>query len=230
MRTGALAGVAAIAAAAAGTSALADQPVCGSEVSGPSGQLVLSITADSSDVAMQLTPAAGGDKIVLRANPGGLFGGRGDFSIPGGDIQSKGAFAGTSLAYYQHIPYRGRVLVIQLAPGDYRLEGISVGNTGGVASYGGTTVVQRYFSGAAISSLVNIKVGVATYIGEYKTLEVKGDFKIGFRGFKGWRVIVSDQSTRDLPIARQKCPVIKDTEVAVPDVDSLHNINIGSEP
>ncbi len=222
--------MAAIAVGAAGGPAQAAEPVCGPDAGAAMGQLVLSITTDGSNVGLAVSPAGGGSRIVLHGNAGGLFGGKSDFSAPKEDIQSKGAFAGTNLAYYQHIPYKGNVLVNQLPPGDYVVEGISINNIGGTAYYGGVSITQKYFGGAAISSPIKIKPGVATYIGEYKTLEVKGDFKIGFRGFKGWRIVVSDQSARDLPIARQKCAAITQTEVAVPDVDGLHNISIGSQP
>jgi len=115
----------------------------------------------------------------------------------------------------------GMVIVRPLAPGDW-----------GVCSYFVSSVLGMDFtpSGSQFDQLVspknffipfNISAGRATYIGDFLAVPttVKNLFGMGVQGGPRW--IVTDKSTRDVPVAQQKNPNLGPVDVSVFDVDRL---------
>jgi len=68
-----------------------------------------------------------------------------------------------------------------------------------------------------------INSGRATYIGDFKTVGTTYRSLLGITMPGGARMIVTDRSARDLPIAQAKKPDLGSVDISVFDVDKLAN-------
>ena len=77
-----------------------------------------------------------------------------------------------------------------------------------------------------------IAPGKSVYIGEFSNLIVVGKSAIllGAKVSAGHRFVLSDRSSRDLPIARAKSPDLGEIEIAVPDGDALGTDLVSATP
>lgn len=107
--------------------------------------------------------------------------------------------------------YRGSVFTQRLEPGKYEIYELVLQDTG-------SGRIQR-ISPTAIPFEVSARG--ATYVGEFRAMQIRGKTGLGLPGLVGWNVIVTDQSARDLPILRKKHPDLGATEVQVFDVETL---------
>ncbi len=191
------------------------------------GQLVMSLSAR--DMAQQYWLALKFCRI------GEKMQGRLEFNFHGGLLlPPKGDFASASdsksglMSLFQRldeISYgdKGVVLVKDLPPGKYEIFDVdNFYNTG--------YVQKNFWLKSPVSIPFEIKPGAATYIGEFKAFPVFGNNVFGLPIPAGVRFVVSDQSARDLPIARQKNPNVGEVQIAIPDVDSLNNPVFSSKP
>jgi hypothetical protein len=224
----AITGLGAIALASAawgGPSAAADAPS-----NAPTGYIVLSITSGGANMEVDLLPADGGPALKITGDPGGVFGGRGDFKLPKEEIKSQGALDGTGMHYMKEVDWRGVVIVKAVPAGDYILSNIGGQQTGGVVPIRGAVITTGYRTNEKLNRTISVSPGRATYIGEYKSLYLAKKNIIGMEGWYGFRYVVSDQSARDLPIAHAKQPDLGEVDIAIPPVDDLHLKSIGSKP
>jgi hypothetical protein len=118
----------------------------------------------------------------------------------------------------------GVVFVEDLAPGTYEI----------FDAEGSTAYVGRMYRTFRLTSPTSIrfeiKPGQTTYIGEFKALPIYSKGVLGTRESAGVRYVVTDQGSRDLPIAIRKNPSIGTAQTAVPDVDSLNSPLFSSKP
>jgi hypothetical protein len=101
----------------------------------------------------------------------------------------------------------GAIIMKELSAGDWEV------NTFRLQSHGGFVRV-RWSPAKEFSIPFTIRPGRATYIGSYQPVAYK---------FGGARFVVTDQSARDIPIAKAKKPDLGPVDVEVFDVDKLHH-------
>jgi hypothetical protein len=109
----------------------------------------------------------------------------------------------------------GAVIVKDLAVGDWEVYAFRLETHGGIRT--------RWYPTKVFSVPFKIQAGRATYIGSYQPVAYKYKNLLGEMTFGGAHFVVSDQSARDLPIARAKKPDLGTTDVDVFDVDKLNN-------
>jgi hypothetical protein len=105
--------------------------------------------------------------------------------------------------------YIGQVRVLRLAPGDYEITHLR-------AEADPPTGNPR--KDVLVHIPVRIEPGAAVYLGEVR--EVPMEVVRGvFHNLIGWATVVSDQSARDLPIARKKAPGLPEPVARIPSAD-----------
>jgi hypothetical protein len=107
----------------------------------------------------------------------------------------------------------GRVISRELPPGQYEIFDFG---------FSGTLIVAgvEWSSASPFSIPFTIRPGEATYIGNFARAPSLGTPLEGQLGAVGY-FVVSDQSERDLPIARTKAADLPPVRVEVPDVSAL---------
>ncbi len=110
----------------------------------------------------------------------------------------------------------GHVVVRRLPPGRYTIKDFSFHGMSPVGD------VYDWSAGTPFLIPFTINPGHTTYIGSFMRAPSLGtslEAKLGAAGF----FVISDQSARDLPIARAKVPGLPEADVQVTDVDSFGN-------
>jgi len=150
--------------------------------------------------------------------------------MPAEEIKSHGALDGSGMHYLKDVGWGGTVIVKAVPPGRYMITKIDIRQDSGGAAVSGVAFTLGYRADEDLSIPVSVSSNRATYLGEFRTLYLAKKNFIGMEGWYGFRCVVSDQNSRDLPIARIKMPELGPVDVAVPAVDALHEAWIGSEP
>jgi hypothetical protein len=141
----------------------------------------------------------------------GTFGNTPDFETQGPDEDLRVGLVGLKVT--AHSKEKGKVQVRHLAPGQYEIFNIR-------EVYNNGLLQIDYNLKQDISIPFEIKAGRVTYLGEFKAIGLAGKNLFGTTVTAGIKYLVTDQSTRDLPIASQR-GASGDVDVAVPDVDRL---------
>jgi voltage-gated potassium channel Kch len=106
---------------------------------------------------------------------------------------------------------RGAVKILKLAPGDWELYDLD-------ADFG-----YVHFSAKTEFSIpFTVKPGQTVYLGDFTAIELLRQGG-GNRSAAGIFVLVSDQSTRDVAIAKSEDKEISDVAIEIPDVNAMHN-------
>jgi hypothetical protein len=92
-----------------------------------------------------------------------------------------------------------------------------------VSFYEMKVVTMDFFPHDTFSIPFTIRAGRATYIGSYQPICVTQKGLFGGEVAAGGRLVISDQSARDIPIGRAKNPNLGPVDVDVFDVDKLKN-------
>lgn len=118
---------------------------------------------------------------------------------------------------------RGKVIIRRLPPGQYEIYDFGFGGSIGMAT--------TYWSSSTPFAIpFTITPGQATYIGNFARAPSLGTSLQPALGAAGFFVI-SDQSERDLAIARQKDPNLPEVTVSVADVSAFgHQALLTHEP
>jgi hypothetical protein len=115
------------------------------------------------------------------------------------------------------IGLHGHLSVKKLAPGDYE-----------VFSYRVSWPSSQYLAGGEVyptepfSIPFKVEAGKTTYVGCFGAVQLYGKNFMGLKLPAGARFIVTDQSERDIPIARTKEPELGPVVLQVPDIDALN--------
>ena len=111
----------------------------------------------------------------------------------------------------------GIVDVRRLPPGDYEIFNVQAHINAGTRQI-------RWESKSDFSIPFEITAGRATYIGEMMVVGLKGDKGfLGLRSPEGAVFVLTDKSTRDIPIAKAKEPRIGEVAIKLVDPNSLAN-------
>ena len=125
---------------------------------------------------------------------------------------------------YSAMPVAGDVKIFSLEPGDYEID--SVQQSGNDDCRAGQGEVGR-----DVSIPFKVRPGRSVYLGEFKFLGVHGKFdQFDETTLSDYRIVLSDQGARDLPVARSRDPGLGDVDAAVPDADALGSFLFGSAP
>lgn len=111
---------------------------------------------------------------------------------------------------------KGEVIVKDLAPGDWEIYWFRLETHG-------YPIRVRWTPRQEFSIPFKIRPGRATYIGSYQPVGHMYKNMLGIMSVGGGSFVVSDQSARDIPIAKTIRPDLGPVDVDVFDVDMLHN-------
>jgi len=106
------------------------------------------------------------------------------------------------------------VWVWQLQPGDYEFYNFEVRSNSPYS--GGTSSSKNDFS-----IPFTIKAGQTLYLGDFHAYGIEGRNFFGLPVHGGVYFGISDQSARDIPIAKREDPAISAFEVALPNVSAI---------
>jgi len=109
----------------------------------------------------------------------------------------------------------GKVVIRDLAPGDYEIDDFGFGGSVGATGY-------SWSSGRKLAMSFRVTSGEAVYIGNYARAPSLGtplEKTLGAAGF----FVISDKSQRDLARARARRPDLPAVTVAVPDATALNH-------
>lgn len=105
--------------------------------------------------------------------------------------------------------YAGNVYVIALAPGNYVLNFARVEGDWGIQNW-----IREY---RGLSVPFSVKPGRSVYLGSVIAVTLLAKDNIGLKVFKDWRIVVNNQETRDVPIARRKANSLGPVDLADPN-------------
>jgi len=106
------------------------------------------------------------------------------------------------------------VWVVPLAPGEYEFYDFEIWSDNGI-------VRNRFSPREEFSVPFTIKTGTSTYLGDFRAMALNGRNIVGFPVEGGAYFMISDQSDRDLKIAKAHDPAVTEVEKAVPDAKTL---------
>ena len=106
------------------------------------------------------------------------------------------------------------VWVVPLAPGEYEFYDFEIWSDNGI-------VRNRFSPREKFSVPFTIKAGTSTYLGDFRAMALSGRNIVGFPVEGGAYFMISDQSDRDLNIAKAHDPAVREVEKAVPDAQAL---------
>lgn len=120
---------------------------------------------------------------------------------------------------------RGVVLIKKLPPGDYKLINFEI------YMNGANLVPSMWWKSKDDFSIpFKISTGTGTYLGDFKAV---GQIFRSVFGLKhaigGAYFVVSDKSSRDIPVAKQKLASLDRVDISIPNVDDLNNSLIRSK-
>ena len=105
---------------------------------------------------------------------------------------------------------------LRLPPGDYEFYNFEITSDNGI-------VRKRFTSPEDFSVPFTIKPGKTSYFGDFRAMAVEGRNIFGLAVDAGAYFMISDQSDRDLQIAKLKDSTISGVENSVPDPRTLNN-------
>ena len=104
----------------------------------------------------------------------------------------------------------GVVRTYSLQPGEYEVYKVEL--------YFGNGFVEQHFSSKEPFAIpFTIKPGRSVYLGEFRAMPMEGRNLFGLPAHAGAKFMLSDQSARDIPIARQQDTRVADPEIRIPD-------------
>jgi hypothetical protein len=110
----------------------------------------------------------------------------------------------------------GIVDVTRLPPGDYEVFNFQIFYNAGTA--------QSWFSSKQDFSIpFTVRRGAGTYIGEFVAVGIKGQNFFGMAVPAGGYFVVSNRTSRDIPIAKRKEPAMRDVASAVSNLRTVGN-------
>jgi hypothetical protein len=110
----------------------------------------------------------------------------------------------------------GGVRTYSLQPGEYEIYNVELFSSNGLA-------LERFSLKKPISIPFTIKPGQTVYLGEFRAMPLEGRNFFGLPADAGVKFELSDQSARDIPIARTQDSRVTTPEIRIPDPAAIQS-------
>jgi hypothetical protein len=163
----------------------------------------------------ELTEYQGADAGVLALSLGAYKGA--DYSIYRLFFRTRNGKKSGDLTYnrfsrpdYSDAYISGAIRTYSLEPGDYQIYDFELFFSNGF-------VEQRFSAKEPFSIPFTIKPKQTVYLGEFRAMAIEGQNLFGLPAHAGAKFLLSDQSARDIPIARAQDTRVANPEIRIPD-------------